>query len=330
MSLKTKLIIVGGCIVTAIAVSVVAYNLNDKPENNKEDLVEVPLELNPTDTLKSNPESNEDNTDETVEFIDSKDFTYDPFSDDAGWGSESIFGNKIIINGSGKRDDMQGSQIVIGESQSGNTAGKNTRKLSAAEAQASLMEEVKSSDYHYRINEKDFSDGFGIYMNPKYELIVGRIMGDTGYISAPNGTEVGITELDNSVSIEEHRKKILVDSGYMTVYNYSKEPMFAYGTPTTFGVGIDDFENSPMYTAWRCNDESMNDYGGQLFCDDTMKSKFGDGYYIEMYNVTSGLYYGYYLVEHNGRIFKATGMSMYQGTLRDITVATIDTCVYPY
>lgn len=155
-------------------------------------------------------------------------------------------------------------------------------------------------------------------------------MDGTGYISGPNDTDVGISELDPSMTLDEHRGKLLKDSGYSKVYRYSDGAILEYGTPITLGSGIDDFENTHYYNAWRCNDESMNDYGGQLFCDTEVKSKFGEGYYIELYNATSNLYYGYYLCNHNGRMFKAAGSSMYQDTLLDVVLATMDTCVYPY
>lgn len=329
---KGKLTVVAFIIL--VAIGVIAYvSLNeDNEEDAKEPLtlIEVPEDgtvINDGDDAEDKVELHET---EPVEEAgtNSKNFVYDPFAEDAGWGDQSIFGDKIIINGTGQRAEIKESKY---DSYTEETiAKKNTRQLSAAEAKASIMEEVKSNDYAYRINEKDFSDGFGIYMNPKYELSVSRIMGDTGYISAPNGTEVAITELDSRLSLNEHRKKLLIDSGYRAVYNYSSNPIFSYGTPVTLGVGIDNFESTPMYTAWRYNDESVNDYGGQLFCDTEVKSAFGEGYYIELYNATSGLYYGYYLVEHNGRMFKATGMSTYRDTLIDITMATIDTCVYPY
>ena len=331
MTRKNKLILAAGLIILAVCLSIGIYKIKDS-KTSEDSTVEpdTKVELTSTDDIKNNEVTEDDTGNETVvASIDSKDFKYDPFSEDAGWGNESIFGSRIIVQGTGKKEDnKQGIQIE--GSDSTNTANKNIRTLSAAESQAAIMEEVKSVDYAYRINVNDFSDGFGVYMNPKYELVVGRIMGDTGYISGPNGTEVGITELDRSVSIDKHREKLLIDSGYRAVYDRSKEPMLEYGTPITLGSGIDNFESTPMYNAWDKQDFSMNDYGGQLFCDSRAESKFGKGYYIELYNASSQLYYGYYLVEHNGRIFKATGMSTYQDTLKDITMATVDTCVYPY
>ncbi len=326
-----------------LVIAGVAIYLSNKPKEEEEapvELHEVPVDTE-DDTVSGNSTSEEEQPVELHEvdstedsgLIDSKDFKYDPFAEDSGWGDESIFANHIIVSGGGKKDESsQGSQIIIADGEDGevNTADKNTREMSAAEAKAAMMEKVKSGDYAYRINKNDFSDGFGIYMNPKYDLKIGRIMDDVGYIKGPNDTEVGIAELDPSISLEEHRKKLLIESGYRAVYNYSDGAMLAYDTPITLGKGIDDFENTPYYIAWRYNDESMNDYGGQLFCDTAMKSSFGEGYYIELYNATSNMYYGYFLVEHNGRIFKATGMSMYRDTILDITLATIDTCVYPY
>lgn len=322
-------------VILCIVIGAVVYGTRkDNNAGDNVDLIEVPdsseQEKVDDDGKPDDVQLHEVEDVEEKSSVDTKNFKYDPFADDAGWGDESIFGSKIIVSGTGKRDESSGgSQVIIGDSNS-TSNNPNVRELSAAEARAAIMEEVKSSDYAYRINENDFSDGFGIYMNPKYDLSVGRIMGDTGYVSGPNGTEVGITELDNSLSIDEHRKTVLKDAGYRKVYDYSNGAIFEYNTPVTIGSGIDDFENTPYYVAWRYSDESMNDYGGQLFCDTTMESTFGEGYYIEMYNATSGLYYGYYIVEHNGRIFKATGMSTYRDTLLDVTLAAMDTCVYPY
>lgn len=323
--LKGKPAIIGAIILWLIVIAIILYNGGSDSKDKPAELITVNKGLKPVDTADTDMTSNESNDIIITEGIDSKDFKYDPFAEDAGWGDESIFGSKIIVSGTGKRDASVDSEDGVK-----NSTKDRIRELTPAEARAAIMNEVKSSDYAYRINVNDFSDGFGIYMNPKYELVVSRIMNGTGYIGGPNGTEVGITELDNSISLNEHRKKVLVDGGYMEVYDYSKGAVFAYDTPVTFGVGINDFESMPYYTDWRCEDRSLNEYGGQLFCDTEIKSTFGSGYYIEMYNATSGLYYGYYLVEHNGRIFRATGMSTYRETLRDITLATVDTCVYPY
>lgn len=323
------IVIVFVLVVVATIAALLYFNANKtEPTEPQKDLIAV----SDNDTHETVAPTEEGEGDkvydlEPVVKIDSKNFKYDPFAEDAGWGDESIFEGNIILEGSGKRNES-GSQIVVEGSQSNDSP--NSRELTPAEARAALMNEVKSSDYHYRINVNDFSDGFGIFMNPKYDLKISRIMKDTGYLHGPNGTEVGITELDPSISIDEHRKKLLTDSGYRNVYSYSDGAILEYGTSITIGSGIDDFENTKYYNAWRYNDESMNDYGGQLFCDTEMKSTFGEGYYIEMWHPTANLYYGYYLVEHNGRIFKGTGTSMYQDTLVDITLAAVDTCVYVY
>lgn len=331
---KGKIILAGAVAVCLVGGGVFMFS------HNSNDSVDTPLVLkevqDDTDNIDDSVTEKEDAIElhevqeSDAQVADKKNFKYDPFAEDAGWGDESIFGNHMIINGTGKKEESQGGLVIVDDSEQDSTAKKNTRALSSAEAQAAMMEEVKSNNYTYRINERSYSDGFGIYRNPKYELGVSRIMGDTGYISGPNDTEVGITELDNSVSLDEHRKKVLTDSGYGAVYRLSKGAAFEYNTPVTIGSGIDDFKNTSLYNLWRCKDLSVNNYGGQLFCDTEMKSSFGSGYYIELYNATSGLYYGYYIVEHNGRIFKATGKSMYRDTLLDVTLATIDTCVYPY
>lgn len=314
--------------VVALAVIILIYNRGGAAEEPLE-LTEVAEPLKPVEDLVNNDETQNSQEEVTTsDGIDPKNFKYDPFAEDSGWGNESIFGNKIIIAGTGKADT---SGLKVDESGEADTiAKKNTRKLSAAESQAALMEEVKSKDYNYRINEKDFSEGFGIYMNPKYELTVGRIMGDTGYIKAPNNTEVGITELDPKVSLMDHRKNLLTTVGYNSLALWTDEPSVPRDTPIAVGSGIDNFKNTKFYNMWVGHDLTVNDYGGQLWCDTKMESKFGSGCYIEVYSAGSESYYGYYLVEHNGRIFKATGMSTYRDTLLDIVLATIDTCVYPY
>lgn len=330
---KGKLIAIGASATVVIIVSAIAYNgggNKNPPVDESFELVEVPEDLTPVEDNSS--EDVAEDTGEEVEntatdVIDSKNFVYDPFAEDSGWGNESVFGNKIVVSGTGQRDTSEQEQ---GGDSIENSTIKNTRELSAAEANAAMMERIKSKDYTYRINENDFSDGFGIYMNPKYEIVVSRIMQDTGYLRAPNDTEVGITELDPSVGLKQYRKEVLTSGGYRKIADFTDEPIFDYGTPVVEGTGIKDFENTRFYNDWHGNDESMSEYGGQLFCDTTAKSTFGSGYYIEMYRAGSSMYYGYYICEHNGRIFKATGMSEYRDTLRDIVLATIDTCVYPY
>lgn len=244
---------------------------------------------------------------------------YTKFVYDANESMEDYFKSKVSIQGSGTVVDIQTNKT----DENGITYGTGDM------TQEYWYESSEDrSNYIHAVTAYDFSKGFGPVLSVKYDIGIQSIIGSMAIMNAPNNTILRVSERDYTEGDATYwHKKIMGELGHGYTELVIPVDSIPYNTPFIIGTGLEDWT---PYEKYNSTDITVNTTSTQLLCDISVDTIFGEGYYIETFNNTSGCFEGHLIIQHGDRVFVCEGTSEYRDSIKDICTACLDRCITVY
>lgn len=298
------------------------YNKSKEEDNGarKSDISLSENELETGADTEVDEESTSEQVTETNTEVGEVNFHYDPNEDDDTYYNNG-YGDNVLIEGSGTVVQIESDDDLV-QTSAGVASSAENQKIWAKAAQ--------EEDYMYAIKGFDFSRGFSVFQSNKYDIYVALITETTAQMHAPNATTVNVTELDyRNGDATYWREEKLGQECFAEYAKIAPACKIPYGTEYILGTGLKDFENTEFVNYFR-EDPTVNISDNQLIVDEEVNTRFGEGYYFEVFNDTTGMYYGTMIIQHGSRVFCLRGYSSYKDSIKDIITATADRCIYVY